>query len=254
MLVTLFSAKGSPGVTSAALTLASVWPREATLLEADPSGADIAYRCRADSGGTLTQSPNVLGLATAARGDRSTEITAWSQKLANGVTVVPGVSSPTQAAGIASLWRGVAGAARNHNGDVLADIGRIDLSAGEIPLLAAAEVIVPVVSASLESLMHTREVLKDITSHSRARIAPLLVSPIRTAAADLRDVDEVFKSAGVISESAVHLPLDHTGLRSLEQGAKPTGRSRMSILLRSTRPIANTLAEPADSARPEVVA
>ena len=50
MLITIGTAKGS-GATSTALLLASVWPRPAVLLEADPTGGDLAYRCRAAVGG-----------------------------------------------------------------------------------------------------------------------------------------------------------------------------------------------------------
>lgn len=242
MLITFFSAKGSPGVSAAALTLTAVWPHDAVLLEADPAGGDIAFRCRADGGGTVTQSPNILGLATAVRGDRTTEITTWTQKLANGVTVVPGVASPAQASGMTTLWRGVAGTAKSPTTDILADVGRTDPSTSDHSLLAAAEIAVPVLSASVESLMHTREVLKGLTEITHARVMPLLIGPARTSAADSRDVDEVLAAAGVIADKTRHLPLDHAGLRTLENGADPQGRVRMSALLRAARPVAEHLA------------
>lgn len=69
MLVAVCSAKGSPGVTSTALALTAAWPDEdARLLEADPAGGDLAFRCRHESGSEIAVTPNLLGLATAVRG------------------------------------------------------------------------------------------------------------------------------------------------------------------------------------------
>jgi hypothetical protein len=40
-LIVMASAKGSPGVTTTALALATVWPRQVLLAECDPVGGDI---------------------------------------------------------------------------------------------------------------------------------------------------------------------------------------------------------------------
>lgn len=242
MLVTLFSAKGSPGVTATALMAAFAWPRPCTLVEADPSGGDIALRCRSESGETLAQSPNVLGLATAARGGRTTDLSSWTQRLANGTSVIPGVSTASQATGMAPLWRGVAEAARSHSHDVIADVGRIETTNHDRPMLMGADLAVPVLGASMESLVHTRELLRELTFRSQARIAPVLVGPIRSATADASDVDEVFAAAGLDSEPTLHVPLDYTGLRAIERGARTDGRARVSALLRAARPLAERLA------------
>ncbi len=111
MLVAVCSAKGSPGATSLALTLTAAWPEPgASLLEADPTGADLAFRCRHASGREIAASPNTLGLATAVRGgglNGSTDAIAdphlleeYSQPLACGVQLIPGVSAPAQARGL----------------------------------------------------------------------------------------------------------------------------------------------------------
>ena len=49
-LIVLASDKGSPGVTTTAITLAAVWPRRALLAELDPSGGDVALRLRGPRG------------------------------------------------------------------------------------------------------------------------------------------------------------------------------------------------------------
>ncbi|MDF0752962.1 hypothetical protein NLU14_22305, partial [Marinobacter sp. 71-i] len=68
MLISIASVKGSPGVTSTALALAAVWPRPVVLLEADPSGGDLAYRCKAAHGGPVAANKGLLQLAAAVRG------------------------------------------------------------------------------------------------------------------------------------------------------------------------------------------
>ena len=49
-LVALAADKGSPGVTTAAVALAAVWPRPALVAECDPSGGDLAMRLHAPGG------------------------------------------------------------------------------------------------------------------------------------------------------------------------------------------------------------
>ena len=241
MLVSLFSAKGSPGVTSSGLALAAAWPRPVVLLEADPSGSDLVYRCRSVAGGPFASSPNILGLASAVRGDRSVAVSEWTQKLANGVDLVAGVTTPTQGRGLAGLWSAVAAAAMISEVDVIVDLGRVEREAPTMPLLTGADLMVPIVSGSLDSLMHARELLKDLVGEPHSRIVPLLVGRVRTAVADCEDVDEVLASAGIIAAHATHLPLDHSGLSALEAGAKPNGRARMSQLVRTARLAADQL-------------
>ena len=62
-LFCLCSAHGAPGVTTTALTLAGVWPknRQCLLVEADPSGGVVAARFG------LQDSPGLASLAAAAR-------------------------------------------------------------------------------------------------------------------------------------------------------------------------------------------
>lgn len=239
MLISLFSAKGSPGVTSASLALAAVWPRPAVLLEADPSGTDLAYRCRCVAGGSVGASPSVLGLASAARSDRSTAIGEWTQTLANGVDLIAGVTSPAQARGLSGLWPAVAETARTSDVDVIADLGRLEHDAPMVPLLTGADVRIPVLAGTLDSLMHTRELLNDLPHDPHICTVPLLVGRARSAKSDSEDVDEVLASAAITANPCTHLPFDHPGLNALEAGAKPTGRARMAPLIRAGRSAAD---------------
>ena len=47
-LIVIGAAKGGPGVTTAAVALAAVWPRRAIVAECDPSGGDLALRILRD--------------------------------------------------------------------------------------------------------------------------------------------------------------------------------------------------------------
>ena len=136
MLVATGSVKGSPGVTSTALALAAVWPRPAVLLEADPAGGDLAYRCRAAHGGPVFASTE--GLVHPCRGGprrrpRSRmSLVEQAQLLACGVDLVQGVSCAGAGRGLGSLWSTIAEACTASEVDVIADLGRLDrTSAGD---------------------------------------------------------------------------------------------------------------------------
>lgn len=241
MLAAMFSAKGAPGVTSSALTLAAVWPRPVVLIEADPSGSDLVYRCRAAIGGPLAPSPNVLGLVSAARKERTTPLHAWTQRLGCGVDLVPGVTAPSQARGMAELWEALAGTLRSSEVDVIADLGRLHRESPARSVLDSADFRIPVVVASLDAIMHTRELLKDLEFGGPGQTTPLLVGRTRTGSADCQDVDEVVAGAGLIASPTGHLPLDHPGLSALEGGASPSSKVRASHLIRAARTFARGL-------------
>lgn len=241
MLAALFSAKGAPGVTSSALALAAVWPRPVVLIEADPSGSDLVYRCRAATSGPLAPSPNILGLVSAARKERTTPLQAWTQRLGCGVDLVSGVTAPSQARGMAELWEALVGTLISCEVDVVADLGRLDRESVARTVLDSADLRIPVVVARLDSIMHTRELLKDVEWGGRGETVPLLVGRTRTGAADCHDVDEVMAGVGLITSPTSHLPLDHPGLSALEAGANPSSKVRASHLIRAARTVAYRL-------------
>src|SRR3982074_1468642 len=72
-LIAIASDKGAPGVTTAALALAAVWPRPVLLAECDPAGGDLVYRFPAVGGGPLD--PRAGG-ASPARGCRARQAAA----------------------------------------------------------------------------------------------------------------------------------------------------------------------------------
>ena len=66
-LIVVASDKGSPGVTTTAITLAAVWPRRALLAELDPSGGDVALRLRGPRGAPLSPEVGLISLAVGVR-------------------------------------------------------------------------------------------------------------------------------------------------------------------------------------------
>ena len=255
MLVTVCSAKGSPGVTSLALAMAAVWPeRAATLLEADPTGGDLAFRCRHESGREVATSPNLVSLATAVRGSSLDGLVdpgllgEHSQNLACGVRLVPGVPAPAQARGLGSLWGQIAQAASGSSTDVIADLGRLERSDPTTQVTAAADVLVVVCAPTLESVMHVRHLILDVApalpSRQGGRVfLPVVVGPHRQAAGDAADIDQILGPLGMPIERTVPVAYEPRALAELEAGANPAGRLARTHLLRTARMLVATLVD-----------
>jgi hypothetical protein len=247
MLVAICSAKGAPGVTSTALALAASWPRPVVLLEADPAGGDIAYRCRAASGGPVYASPNLVTLAAAVRGGvPGPEVLRDSaQRLANGVDVVQGVTAPAQGRGLGSLWSAIAGACMASDVDVIADLGRLDRASAALPVAEAADCVIPVAATSLESVMRLREGVRELVgtlnAHRVAVVVPMIVGADTHAARDCAQLDELLTTAGLPVQPSQHLPYDPKALARLEAGEPASGRLGRTLLIRAARAIGDTL-------------
>lgn len=257
MLIGLCSAKGSPGSSSLALSLAAAWPDQVTLLEADPSGTDLAFRCRHASGREVASTPNILGLAAAVRGSSLEDVTdptvlaQYAQPLACGVSIVPGVTTPGQARGLGSLWGQLAHAAVGATGDVIADLGRIDRTAPTTQVAGVASVLVVVCQPTLESVVHTRELIKEIAPAlpgvpGGRRIMAAVVAPPRQMTHDAADVDQILFETSLPVEATAAVAYDSRALRDLEAGANPRGRLARSPLMRSVQQLVDRLNAHAD--------
>ena len=247
-LVTVCSGKGAPGVTSAALALTAAWPRPVLLLEVDPSGGDIALRCRAAGGHELTARPSLLDLAGDVRSafDADAVLSKSSQQLACGVRVVQGVTSPAQAAGIGGLWPQIAKAARTAQVDVIADVGRLQ-GAPRVFIMEATQLVV-VGNPTVEHLVHMREAIREISSHQDVNtvVTPLLVGQPRHAQADCDDLDKVLAAGRVHATPARHLSWDPQSLQRIQSGSAVDGKKASKApLITSAHALAEHLsAEP----------
>jgi len=160
MLIAVISVKGSPGVTTFSVALAACWPGPAArvlLVEADPSGGDVATRF------SLASTPGVASLAAAAR--RSTDPgLAWqhAQALPGGLAVVTTSPDADQAraaltalvpdatAGVGVVRR----AADAVQAVVIADCGRIDPESPSMPIVRSADVLIVLSRAGADDLAH----------------------------------------------------------------------------------------------------
>lgn len=255
MLVSVASTKGSPGVTSTALALASVWPRPAALLEADPAGGDLTYRCRAASGGSVMATRGLLHLAAAVRGGAPDDtasaaglVSSQSELLACGVDLIHGVARSAQARALSGLWSAIASACADAEVDVIADLGRLDRSSPAMALAERSTHLLVVVTATLESVMHMREnahdVLGSFSSAAAPDVHPVVVGPDAYAARDRSDLDHLLDQAGIPARATLSLPLDPKALARLEQGESPMGRLGRTLLLRGANSLAASLSTP----------
>lgn len=249
MLITIGSAKGSPGATSTALLLAAVWPRPVVLLEADPAGGDLAYRCKAAHGGAPYSDRGIVRLAAEVRsgvpdGDA---LLGQAQLLAGGVNLVQGVESPMQGRSLTALWPAIAAACSAASVDVIADLGRLEQTSATMPLAQAADVTLMVATARLDSAMHLVHRVPEVAAaisgvRAAPRIVPVVVGPDSTAGADRAAVDNWLVRAGIPLERTHSIPVDDSALGRLESGERAEGRMNRTLLIRAGRALAAALA------------
>jgi MinD-like ATPase involved in chromosome partitioning or flagellar assembly len=159
MLIAVVSLKGSPGVTTFSVALAARWPAPSrtVLVEADPSGGDIATRF------SLESSPGLLSLAAAAR--RSTDpglLWQHAQVLPGGLPVVAAPPDADRArtalqalapnsSSTADVLRSTANASDTV---VIADCGRIDHGSAAMGIVRESDILVLLTRARADDLAH----------------------------------------------------------------------------------------------------
>ncbi|MGH3680356.1 MAG: ParA family protein [Natronosporangium sp.] len=200
MLVALVSARGSPGVTTAALALTLTWPSAVVLAEVDPAGGTILPGYLA---GVLPADRGIRELAVAAlRGDDLAAVW-WGQLIdlappARQRLLLPGITDPAAAGALAPVWdqlaAWLASLGRSESGhDVLADCGRLVSRHTPWPLLAAADAVLLVLPATLAGLAAATPAVAALRSglagHRPAKLGLLLCGradqSTRTVAAEL---------------------------------------------------------------------
>ncbi len=159
MLVAVLSVKGSPGVTTFSVALAARWPAPArpVLVEADPSGGDLATRF------SLESTPGLLSLAAAARRSADPAM-VWqhAQGLPGGLAVVAAPPDADRARGALSALTpdpaagaGILRAAANQaNTVMIVDCGRADAGSPALPIVRAADAMVLLTGAHADDLAH----------------------------------------------------------------------------------------------------
>jgi hypothetical protein len=168
-VIAVCSAKGSPGATVTALAFTLTWTGRMILAECDPAGGDVAA-------GYLRELPLAgRGLAqlTASLHRRRIAQDLWGQlvDLDSGGTqrmtrfVLPGLSDPAQAAGLAAAWDQVAQLFHSleETGagyDVIADCGRLVTEHQPLAIITGADLVLVVLRLTLPSIRATYSALE----------------------------------------------------------------------------------------------
>ena len=182
-LIALASVKSSPGVTTTALALASMWKtaQRRLLLEADPGGGDLGLwlGLPADSG--------LAGLAAAARHGHEAGL-AWrhARELAGGTHLVAAPAGAEQAAACVAALAAAklpAGTGRRRDEPVLADCGRLYPGSPALAVAAAAALTVLVVRPRVSELAHLEPRVRGL-EQAGLRLAVVLAADDRRAPAE----------------------------------------------------------------------
>src|SRR5262245_38880390 len=181
-LFALVSGGGSPGVTTAAIALGLTWPTEAIVAECDPGGGDIVAGML---GGQVPAARGLMEHAIEAGRDRySAAISLGPQLLpldaARGRTLLPGLTDPRQAVGLAPAWRAVAASLTAQRADVIADCGRLDAGAGQpTAVIEAARSVALVLRPTLRQVWSARSRVEILTQllDGTDRLVLLLTGP-----------------------------------------------------------------------------
>ncbi len=157
-LISFFSAKGAPGVTSTAMLVAALWPRPTLLVDADGNGGDVGLRLTSPNGTALTRNPGLLSLLPLARhGLAANVVLDHSQVALGGQRVLVGVENPEQADAGVALWPILARAFHALPGmDVVIDAGQLTSRAGQLSLVQHSDLAIGVVRAEASSVVHMR--------------------------------------------------------------------------------------------------
>ncbi|WP_219414189.1 hypothetical protein [Pseudonocardia nigra] len=236
MLITLLSAKGSPGVTTAALALAAEWPYTAVMIDADPSGGDVAAGL---GRGSWPPASTLIGLAVEAR---HTPVEAALRRLvvrpaAHCPLTLAGLTTPEQSAALP--WQQLAvGFRAISDADLLCDGGRYTPSDGVASLLHASDHVVLVTRSALppvRAVARLVPVLRDEVLAADCLLSILVVGGGRPyAASDIA----TNCGAALLGE----LPLDPRAAFVWSEGQSPRRGFGRSQLQRAARDIAARLA------------
>jgi hypothetical protein len=238
-VIAFFSAKGAPGVTTVAMLTASLWPRQALLVDCDPDGGDIGLRLPGEDGRPLDLERGLLTLLPRARRAlEPRELLEHAQRVAGGTQVIVGLAGPEQASAGGALWMTLGQAFAGLDGyDVMVDLGRVDTKSALLPLLQLADVAVCVLGATVSSVIITRSRLRALQpALTAAGAGPRLGLIVRAGpvGADRRDVDGA--AATIRAEIPdLHvlgqLATDRRGAEIFE--GRPVARPERTMLVRS---------------------
>lgn len=248
-VIALAGCSGAPGVTTTALALLFGWPlhpgRKVILAEADPDGGSILYGALQ---GRLQDQYSLRNLSVPARTGQLEEA-FWAQLVdvaddgtskpsAKDRLVLPGITAPTQAAGLAPAWEPLAALFTqlethpNGSHDVLVDLGRRGITAGSAVLAQRADLTVLVARNTLRGLQAAQGRLEQLADHP-GPVVLLLIEQSSYAE------HEVAKHLGV--EVLAALPYTPRQAEVFSDGAAMPAKFERGELMRHARTAATRL-------------
>ncbi len=239
-LVTIAAAKGSPGVTTTALVMGALWPRQVLVAECDAAGADIPLRVASADGGVLDADRGLLSLAAAGRKGLSSELVlAHTQRMLGGMEVLTGARVPEQATGLTNIWPMLGPALDGIPGyDVIADCGRIGAATPQGVLLRASRLLVLVCTSEPSSIVHLRErlvVLASSLDPASPMGTPIAVAVIAEPKAReaVHQVRESLERTEVPLHGVWHIAYDRKGAGFFK--GQVVGRADKTLLVKTAR-------------------
>lgn len=176
------SASGSPGVTTSVLALGFTWPRPVVIVEADPTAgsAILAGYFR----GLVAPTGGLVELMVAHRQDQlAARLPSALLPIPDTpVSVLPGIQTRAQAAGLESLSGPLLAILRELDDagtDVLVDAGRLPWAGPLGPLVLGAELLLLVTGSNLPVIAKARAVALDLVDQRPSGVGLLVVGPNR---------------------------------------------------------------------------
>ena len=248
-LIAIASDKGAPGVTTAALALAAVWPRPVLLAECDPAGGDLVYRFPAAGGGHLDPRRGVLSLAVVARrGMQPQQVWEHVQKLHGGLDVLAGVTNAEQGAGLSLLWGPIGKAlASMPQADVIADCGRLGADGPVYDLLAEATTVVLVSKVHVADVIRLRDRATAFAAAAQSRgrrnfgVGVVVVADHKKFRASLGEVQHVLGQANAPATVLGGIAHDTKGADLLN--GEWGGNLDRTMLIKTAREVARQLVQ-----------
>jgi Mrp family chromosome partitioning ATPase len=228
-LIALASLKSSPGVTTTALALASMWktaPRR-LLLEADPGGGDLGLWLGLPAGSGLA------GLAAAARHGHEAGL-AWrhARELGGGTHLVAAPAGAEQAAACVAALAAAKLPQELADGDepVLADCGRLYPGSPALAVAAAAAFTLLVVRPRVSELAHLEPRVRGLEQAGLRLSVVLADGDRRVPTEPSYPAQEISGVLGVPVQGP--LPADPRAVEQLCRRAGDPGPARRLPLLR----------------------
>jgi hypothetical protein len=229
--------KGSPGASTLALLLGMCWPTERVLVELDPRGADLAYRCAAAGGRPLAATPSVTTLAIDARpGAMQRALPDYAQSTACAVPVIVGETSPTRFSRIAPHLPALTGALTRWPGTVIADLGSLQPGSPTLTVARAATAVVLVTGTDVASLGHLRDRVEELavdlgdSSRTRSALAVVVRADGGDASAARQRVEQLLASIGSPTPVIGVLPTEPATVQAVLAGRVTRRMARGALL------------------------